>query len=299
MFHIGILSPLKDATGKASFMIYLAYDGSLNGDWVARYAIRMASRSPQKKLVLVHVLDGQIPAERLASKTGNIEAESRTQQVELIRRTCEPVKKGVFHSLIQTIPEGRDTICVCGTRVRSRKKAYLAGTVSAKLLRHHRFKVLAVRVVQPGMMGNPRNFLMPLAGHPRKFQAALPFFRLLAPDTEKVYLLRIMSVSSLRYHSLSLRHTHSLLRSGRAYIDAVAEEIAETFQPCPFYLDTRVLVSDDWPKEILMHANHLKVRMILLGASERTLPARFFYYDNALERILEQTPCDVGVYRGL
>lgn len=290
---------MNDETGKASYMIYLAYDGSLNGDWVSRYAIRMASRSPQKKLVLVHVLDGQIPTERLQLKTMAIEAECRARQVELISHAHSPLKKGIFHSLIHYIPEGKDTICVCGTRVRSKRKGYLAGTISAKLLRHHRFNVIAVRVVQPGMLGNPRHFLMPLAGHPRKFQSALPFFSLFAPDTEVVYLMRIMAVTIFRFHNLSFRQTHALLRKGQAYIDTVAVEIARMFHPRPFYLDTRVLVSDDWPKEILMHANHLKVHMILLGASERALPARFFYYENALERILEQTPCDVGIYRSL
>jgi hypothetical protein len=81
---------LNDETEKASYMIYLAYDGSLNGDWVSRYAIRMASRSPQKKLVLVHVLDGQIPTERLQLKTMAIEAECRARQVELISHAHSP-----------------------------------------------------------------------------------------------------------------------------------------------------------------------------------------------------------------
>jgi len=39
--------------------------------------------------------------------------------------------------------------------------------------------------------------------------------------------------------------------------------------------------------------------MILLGASERTLPARLLYYENALERMLKRTPCDMAIYRGL
>jgi hypothetical protein len=280
-------------------MIYIAYDGSLNGDWVSRYAIRMASHSPQKKLVLVHIFNEQIPAERLQLKTNVIEAECRARQVELISRTHYPLKQGIFHSLTRYIPEGEDTICVCGTRVSYKKKGYLAGTISAKLLRHHRFNVLAVRVVQPGMLGNPRRFLVPLAGHPRKFESAYPFFRLFTPDIEEVYLLRVMAVSIFRFHNLSLRQTHLLRRSGRTYIDTVAADIAKMFRPHSFYLDSRVLISDDWPKEILMFANQLRVRMILLGASERTLPARFFYYENALERILEHTPCDVGIYRSL
>lgn len=280
-------------------MIYLAYDGSLNGDWVSRYAIRMASRSPEKKLVLVHILDGEIPADRMKMKIKAVEAECRARQVELISKTHPLMKPDVFRSLIPLLPEGNETICVCGTRVRSRRKGYLSGTISERLLRHHKFNVLAVRVVHPGILGNAKRFLLPLAGHPRKFKSALPFFRLFAPDSQEVYLLRIMALSAFRLRNLSLRQTQSLLRIGRAYLNEVAIEMTRAFAPLPFYLDTRVVVSEDWRKEILMHANHLKVRMILMGASERTLPARILYYENALEQILIQTPCDIGIYRSL
>lgn len=280
-------------------MIYLAYDGSLNGDWVSRYAIRMASHSPQKKLVLVHILDGSIPADQLKMKIKAVEAECRARHVELISKIHHMIKQDVFHSLIQFLPEGKETICVCGTRVRFKRKGYLSGTISAKLLRYHKLNVLAIRVVQPGILGNAKHFLLPLAGHYRKLQSVLPFFRLLAPDIQEVYLLRVMAVSAFRFRNLSMKHRHSLLRIGRAYLNEVVGEITQEFAPLPFYLDTRVVISEDWPKEILIHANHLKVRMILMGASERTLPARVLYYDNALEQVLRQTSCDVGIYRSL
>jgi nucleotide-binding universal stress UspA family protein len=280
-------------------MIYLAYDGSLNGDWVSRYAIRMASHLPQKKLVLIHVLDGKIPAGQLEIKIKTLESRCRVHQVELISKTYPLVNRNVFQSLTRFLPEGKETICVCGTRVRSKKKGYLSGTISAKLLRHHKFNVIAFRVVQPGILGNARNFLLPLAGHPRKLKSLLPFFRLFSPDIQEVYLLRIMAVSAFRFRHLSSGQRQALLRIARAYLSEAADEIAKEFPSLSFYLDTRAIVSDDWPKEILIHANHLKVRLILLGASERTLPARFLYYENALERILTRTPCDVGIYRSL
>ena len=43
-------------------------------------------------------------------------------------------------------------------------------------------------------------------------------------------------------------------------------------------------------------AGKLGVQMILLGASERSLPHRVVY-GNRLERILRDTACDVGIYR--
>lgn len=280
-------------------MIYLTYDGSLNGDWISWYAIRMASRSPQKELVLVHVLDGKIPAEQMEVKIKALEAKCRGQQVELISNIFPASNQNVFQSLMRFIPEGEETICVCGTRARSKRKGFLAGTISAKFLQHHKFNVLAIRVVQPGIFGNAKHFLLPLAGHPRRLKSLSPFLRLFPPDIQDVYLLRIMAVSAFRFRRLSSEQRRSLLTRGRSYLNEAAAEIAREVVSPSFYLDTRVIVSDDWPGEILMHANHLKVQMILLGASERTLPARFLYYENALERILTRTPCDMGIYRSL
>ena len=42
-------------------MIYLAYDGSLNGDWISRYGIRLATNSAEKKLTVIHILSRPEP----------------------------------------------------------------------------------------------------------------------------------------------------------------------------------------------------------------------------------------------
>jgi len=278
-------------------MIYLAYDGSINSDWVARYAIRLATRATEKKLLLLHVLGGEIPAARLKSKIEAIGQECRARQVDFLSESRQ-LKRDVFHSLSEMLPAEEQHICVCGTRVRSRRKGFLSGTVSAKLLQAHKLPVIAIRVVQPGILGNARHLLMPLSGHPRKLQSALPFFRLLSPDLQGVFLLRVMDVSTFTYRRLSAGQARALRTAGRKYLQDVAADIKQEFVEPSFSLDTRVVVSDDWAKEIIIHANKLKARLILVGASEKTLPARFIY-GNPLEEILRQAPCDVGIYRGL
>lgn len=52
--------------------IYLAYDGSINGDWVARYAIRLTGNTPARQLTLLHIDDKTIPAARLTAKLEDI-----------------------------------------------------------------------------------------------------------------------------------------------------------------------------------------------------------------------------------
>jgi hypothetical protein len=39
-------------------VLVFAYDGSLNGDWVAHYAVRFAANQSERKLRLVHLFEG-------------------------------------------------------------------------------------------------------------------------------------------------------------------------------------------------------------------------------------------------
>ncbi|MCD6199761.1 MAG: universal stress protein, partial [Deltaproteobacteria bacterium] len=277
-------------------MIYLAYDGSLNCDWVSLYGIRLASHTPEKRLTLVHIQDGSVSSVRVAEKIEKIERKCSVQGIELYREIL-PLKKNVCQSLLEAIPYGRDNFAVCGTRIRPKRQAFLSGTISEELFRHNKFNVLAVRVVQPGLLANPGKFLIPLAGHPRGFQSAWPFFRLFLPEVEEVYLLRVMTVSSFQLHQIFGQRIQVLRKKGLKYLGTVMQNIKQGCGSARFRLDCRVVVSNDWPREILVHSSKLKAHMILLGASERTRLGHTVCA-NSLERILRGTPCDIGIYRG-
>ena len=278
-------------------MIYIAYDGSLNGDWISRYGIRLATHTAKKKLTLIHIQDDSVSPLRLAEKISRIERECTAQGVEL-RSEILPLRKNVYQSVLKAIPHDRESFVVCGMRIRSKRQAFLRGTISEKLLTYRAFNVLAVRVVQPGLLANPGSFLIPLAGHPRGFQSAWPFFRLFLPGVEKVYLLRVMKVSSFRFYKSSPKRTQQLRKKGLKYLSAVIQDIKQGIGPATFRIEPRVIISDDWPMEILVQSSKLRTRMTLLGASERTRLGRSLYI-NSLERILRGSPCDVGIYRGI
>jgi nucleotide-binding universal stress UspA family protein len=277
-------------------MLYLAYDGSLNGDWVARYAVRFAAHDG-RALTLLHVEDDSLDDKELAGKVERLERECRAQGVELYAQSLSR-GKSVFFTLLDNIPAGNRSLVVCGTRVRSRNRAFLTGTISEKLLRCGRFDVLAIRVVQPGLLGSPREFLLPMAGHPRGFEAIWPFFRLFLPEVDKVCLLRAMQVNPLRLPHLSRQRQRALREAGNRYLDRVAEEIGRRRGKADFRLDSRVRICDDWVREVLLQASDLKVRMVLLGATERSIGHRLLHGD-ALERVLHGTPCDIGIYRSV
>jgi len=275
--------------------IYLAYDGSINADWVARYALNIAANGQDLQIVLIHILDYIYSPDKIAKKIEAIEAESAVRGIRMTSRIL-PLHKNVFYSLLQAIPAGGESLCVCGARIFSRNKGFLAGTISEKLLRRKQFNVMAIRVVKPGILGSPSELLFPLSGHPRGFQAAMSFFMLLAPEVERLHLLRIMLVSSLWFKYMPVTIVQSLKTKGYSYVNGVLKEIRQQLGENNIYLDAKVVLSDDWAKEILIHASNTRAQMILMGASDRNLPSRYFY-GNKIEQILRRSPCDVGIYR--
>jgi len=62
--------------------IYLAYDGSINANWIARYAVRMAANHPEKRLHVVYIEDADIPAPELSANMKQIEDEAQAVGVE-------------------------------------------------------------------------------------------------------------------------------------------------------------------------------------------------------------------------
>lgn len=274
--------------------LVFAYDGSLNGDWVAHYAARFAAHDETRALRLVHVYsDAPEPGvpERIARVAEECKVLGVTLEVVLVAQGGLDVAA----RLSSLVPPG--ATLVAGTRARPRKLAFLAGTVSARLLEAGRFPVIAIRVVQPGVLGQPGRVLLPLAGRPRTAEHALPPLRLVGPDLHHLHVLLVREVSHLRFRLLGSEGAERHLARGRAFLGPIEEELRAALAPHRFELDSTVVVSDDAPKEILLAAARHRSRLICLGASERTLPQRVLY-GNPIEQVLRATPADVAVYRG-
>jgi nucleotide-binding universal stress UspA family protein len=275
-------------------MIHFAYDGSLNGDWVSRYAIRLAAASGGGVLRVVHVPDGSIGRAELAAKLTRMEQEATARGVGLDVEIAGPARD-VGHALDALLPAGPEHMAVCGTRVRPRRRRFLAGTLSERLLGQHRLPVAAIRVVQPGLLGNPRSFLIPLSGNRAGIATAWPFFRLFLHDAETVSLLRVMRAPSIRLPGRPSRAERARREEGWALLHEVMAALPKHLERQDFHMDGRVVLSNDWPREIAVQANALHARLILLGASGHTLLRRRL--GDPLEQILRATPCDVAICR--
>ena len=277
-------------------MIILAHDGSLYSDWVARYALNFAASETDRKLLAIHVLDGKTSPELVKTKFSQLETACRNRDIDFIQQLL-PLDNGVYRSLRHAIPHAPDALLVCGTRIKAKKRAFLRGSVAEQLLRCHQCPVLALRVVQPGLLGGPLHLLMPLAGHVTGFARVWPIFQRLSENLQRVHLFRSLHVHHLRHAHLSPARQRQLLSAGETYLEKIFAEMTASLPEQRFYVERQVMISSDWPNAVLMQASRLKAQMILLGVSERNLAHRTFY-GVGIERVLRETPCDVGIYRG-
>lgn len=276
-------------------MLAFAYDGSLNGDWIAHYAVRFAAHAPERRIRILHVCERE-PDEAFAERVARIRDEGAILGVESSLEVLRASTKSVAERLLEATTDPATDTLLCGARAKPRNLAFLAGTVAAALLERARPAVVAIRVVHPGVLGQPGKVLLPLAGHPDSARRSVAFLRLLGPDLARLHVLMVREVSHLRFRTLSARAADEMLAEARRRVAALEREIRAGLSGRDFAIDSSVVVSDDAPKEILVHAGRLRSRLICLGASERTLPERLVY-GNPIEQILREAPCDVAIHR--
>jgi len=274
-------------------VLVLAYDGSLNGDWVSHYAVRFAANTPARKIRLVHVAEAASEP-GLDERIARIAEECKVLGVGLEIERAPRRGVDVAGRLLEIVPE-RATL-IAGLRARPRNRAFLSGTVSARLLAAGRFSVIAIRVVHPGVLGQPGSVLLPITGRPHQAELALPLLRLLGEDLRRLHLLLVREVQGLRLRSMSHEGTERLLSEGRALVAPIEEEIRARLSPLRFELDSSVVASSDALGEILTYAGKHRSRLIGLGASRRT-PWERAIFGNPVERLLRDAPSDVAVYR--
>lgn len=282
-------------------MIHLAYDGSINGDWVAWYALNLARQETDRTLRVIYVNTSAISAEAVHAKVSTIESASADCGVTLkldIVPSSGPGADAVFRDLLANVPTNPGTLLVCGARLNAGSRGFLAGTVSEKLLSDKSFNVMAVRVAQPGLLGAPRRFLLPVAGDREGFLMSTDILRRFVPNVSRIHLLRVMLVKHLLFRRLQHEQAVQLRTKGWENIAGLDRELAERTGVEEALIDSNVVVSDDWAHEVIIAANRHKSHLILMEAAWKNL-RRTFQYGNPLEVVLRDAPCDVAIFRGV
>ncbi|MBC8338221.1 MAG: universal stress protein [Rhodospirillales bacterium] len=277
--------------------IYLAYDGSINANWIARYAVRIAANHPEKQLHVVYIEVAETPTPELSASMKRIEIEAEAVGVEA-KLELRPMRHGVFGGLVEHIPAGPQSIVICGARVKKGRRGFLTGTVSEQLLSQRRYNVMALRVVQPGLMGLPGNVLAPVSGDPEGFKVGLSMLELMAPDIQRLHLLNIVESRRSPFRLKSPGHTKQQRARAMTYIRGIEAELLDQLAIAPEYVDSHVAIADNWAREAIIQASRLHAGLMFIEAPKESLTRRFFFSDE-VERLLGNTPCDVAVYRGV
>jgi nucleotide-binding universal stress UspA family protein len=275
--------------------IYLAYDGSVNGDWIARYAVNFAAGAGGVLNVL-HVETTDISGAALAEK---LEGLRRLAELAGVRADVEilPMRGGVYGGLKERLPRSGDAVVVCGLRARGGRRGYLKGTISERLLDDQHFLTVALRVVQPGLLGAVQRLMMPVAGHRPGISAAHRLLGLLAPSLAELHLLHVVQVGALRFRRLDMEDAGALRHGAQGYLDEVERDIVAGQDLSRLRVDAAVRVSDDWVREVLLDAGRMRADLIALEAPRASLASGQAFGD-PLEVVFRETPCDVAIYRG-
>ncbi len=274
-------------------MLVFAYDGSLNGDWIAHYAVRFALATPARHLQLLHVHAGAAMPE-LEGRIARIAEECRALGVTLDTRVRASAHQPVADSVLASVGDEHDSILITGTRARPRDMSYLADTVALQLLLRATCTVLALHVMHPAMLGQPGRVLLPFMMSPPAPRAALPLLHLLAPDLRQLHVLVVHELSRLRFRLLGSRGARQLIEAARARATCIEAQLREALANCDSRLDSSAVVSDDAATETLALAGRLRSRLIALEVS--SLLARPAY-GHPLEQLLRDSASDVVLYR--
>lgn len=282
-------------------MIHLAYDGSVNGDWVAWYALNLARRDPDLQLRVIYINTDEIKADEVRAKAADLETECVDAGVEMlldIVPSSGPGADCIFRDLLDQVSATPKTLLVCGARLKAGGSGYLSGTVAEKLLRDKSFSVIAVRVAQPGLLGAPRRFLVPVAGDREGFLMGADILKRFGPDVVRIDLLRVMMIKHRLFRRLLNNQAEKLREKGWASLLGLDAELSALTGVEDWKIDANVVVSDDWAHEVIIAANRHKSGLILMEASQKGLRSQFVY-GNPIEVVLRDTPCDVAIYRGV
>lgn len=276
-------------------MLFLAHDGSLNADWLSHYALRCALALAQPELRVLFVEDGSLTRPQFEDRLQYLRQEAEQAGVALGVEHL-PKRGSVAETLLEAVPAGPKTYLLCGTRVRQRNLSLLGGTVSERLLKASRFNVLAVRIVNPGLLGAAQRLLVPVMGHPRGFASGAPFLKLLSRDVQRVHVLLVVALAA-KFGWQRVDPDRTRVAAGAAYVDRIQRELRSLFQQ-PVHLDGSVVAGSDPADEIVLAAKQHHCQLIYLGASERGFAERLIS-GVPYEKILADAPCDVAIYRGV
>lgn len=275
----------------AKMSVFLAYDGSLNGDWIGRYAVRFAAGTPARHLTLLHIEDANVSGSPLHQRLVRLESVGRNMGV-MVETRILPMHEGVYGGLDEHLPKGPETLVVCGARASAGRRGVLSGTISERLLAAGNRNVMAIRVLQPGLLGVPHRVLLPLSAG-RDAAPALPFLAPMASDLERLDILFNVTVSHRRFANMTEAAAARLKHDAQTSIDE-AEQVLVSGGVRADIIDGHVRVTNDSPKQTAVEAGRYRTGLILTEMPTGPAPLT---YAHPIEELMRISPTDVAAFR--
>lgn len=273
--------------------VFLAHDGSLNGEWIGRYALHYAAGTVERRLVVVHVEDANISGEPLHERLERLSGLGERMKVNVETRILA-MQHGVFGGLDAHLKAEPGALVICGARAAGGRRGLLSGTISEQLLRQGSYDVLSIHVLQPGLLGDPKRILLALSGQGRA-HPAVPFVKPLAADIERLDVLYVETVSHLRFANLTDAEASRLKHNAQSIVARAEDTLIEQTGLDHARLDSHVRVSDDWPKQIAVEAGRYRAGLAMVAMPPPQ--AGKLSYAHPIEELMRNAPSDVAVYR--
>jgi hypothetical protein len=105
-------------------------------------------------------------------------------------------------------------------------------------------------------------------------RVGLPYLRLLVSDTSVVEVLLVHELSHRRFQRINHAEAARLIQQGQHYLVGIEQMLGSELGLPSDRLDATVVLSDDIPKEIVIHAGKAKSQLIYMGASTASLRQR-------------------------
>jgi hypothetical protein len=156
---------------------------------------------------------------------------------------------------------------------------------------------MAVRVVQPGILGIPRDVLVSVPEPATALHSSLPFLRLLVAEVRHLHILRTIRIGRSAHRRLTPQRLSRLRGEGRIHAETIEGRLVEETVLTETMVDASIRVTDDWVGDTIAYASRHKSQLICVEAPLPGPTARLFRAD-PIERLLADAPCDVAVFRG-
>jgi nucleotide-binding universal stress UspA family protein len=270
--------------------ILAAVNEFTNSEIAARYAIALA-KSCRAKLSVVFVAEEKMGKEvfrhaEAAIERLFIEAEKQDVEVERITERGHP-----FRKIREFVNQKKIDLVFTATRREDIQRRFFLKTLTREFMMKLPCSVAMVRVVRMGRVV-PKNILVPVRGHMTHIEERSCFLAKLAEAFGSTVTLFHLSQPLTSYFHGEI-HLPSSQREERVPKDM--EKFTECLRRYEIYHEKRTRYGNI-AREITIEAAHKRNDLIVMGASERSLP-RSVISGNPVETVLRETPCNLIILR--